>query len=131
LCLLKSNVEKFNFENECYYLVATEAFIQQIEQFLIIGYENLPMVATPNPWINGSNGGFLTNRSNNLLHFSARMEHRAEVSQPYLDAVNRLNQVGFRVNRELLQFFKTESGHAVLNHYLNSGIKEQQKGTQI
>nr|QCQ69089.1 hypothetical protein [Powellomyces hirtus] len=79
--------------DENYYLTPNDSFLENIANYAILGFENLPMVCKPNPWINQYHGGFLTNHGTDLIHHPQMAAHRTIANSGYLEAVDRLNAI--------------------------------------
>nr|NP_150312.1 orf361 [Spizellomyces punctatus]AAK84241.1 orf361 [Spizellomyces punctatus] len=94
---------------EIFYTTSSK-YIDDLRDQAIVGYENIPMICPPNPWVNSYHGGFLSNNNNNIIHHTPTAQHCTYVSDEYLNAVNNLNKIQFKINIEFLNFLCTELG---------------------
>ena len=91
-------------EDSTLYFICTKKVVDHIEEYLSMDYINLPMIHPPRFWTDFKNGGFLS--KTNLIHINrAISNHKLELdNNNLLNAVNKMSNIKFEVNTELLQF---------------------------
>jgi len=68
---------------------------------------NLPMICQPNKWSDTEYGGYLNNKieKNNLIKgIGINNDHRIYNLNKLYDAINYLNSIKFKVNKEVLDY---------------------------
>jgi len=108
------------FLNDIYVLRVNEQFKEEILHNLIISPQSLPMVSKPLTWGHGILGGNLLNNNdeyrNKLVTGSAQHSHTTKTTSDIYNAVNKLNNLKFKVNTDLLDYLEND-GSFILDYY--------------
>jgi len=91
-------------------------FIDELKQNLIINPNTLPMICEPKVWNNNSYGGFITNESRalDIITGSEYFAHKVINKDSIYKAVNYLNSIKFKINKNLLDYLFSGEGSYIL-----------------
>lgn len=108
-------------DSDCAILVINEDFVSNLNNNIIISPSSLPMICPPKKWSDSEYGGFLNNNilQNNIITGSEYHKHKIENKAPLYNAINKINNIKFKINNSLLDYLEND-GKYLLKSYLEN-----------
>ena len=102
------------YSRETSNIVIDRDYIAGFIETMLIQPSSLPMVCAPLPWSDTSYGGYLTNVIDKIDITTGSVDHhnhKIDNKQCLFDAINQLNSIRFRINKDLLNFITNEGSY--------------------
>lgn len=108
-------------DNDLAVLVVNEEYFESLNNNFFIHPASLPMLCQPNKWSENEYGGYLNNtiEKNNIITGSVNHKHLVENKDKLYNAINRINSVKFKINKQLLDYLESD-GKYLLDSYFKT-----------
>lgn len=102
------------YTNKPLFLELNDQYIDDIRQNFIIDPASLPMICIPDKWDEFSKGGYLLNKSDEIITNLKAHEHKIINLDSIYKTVNYLNSIEFSINKLMLNYILSEEGKYLL-----------------